>query len=576
MTMKEKILIGLFVTAIFIKFLGPIYDVDFPFHLKTGEYIYQHKEIPKDDPFSVYGEGVSTDRERFTLSQYWLAQVLFYKLYTLFGPPGIITLRAVIFTSLVFLLWFSIRKRGIYSSLLIVTLITINLLPYRLDRPQFFSFLFTLILILLFERFREKPNSGIVLFFIPPLMLLWSNMHAGFVFGLVVILIYTISEALKYFIKKLKTNFPIGQSLSDKSVLMLLVSGLLAILFSYVNPDTNGQLLATIESHTTAKWLYYGVREYMSPVQETEFPYVVKIANISFWILFGFICSITALNVVRKKSIDISILALLVFSSVAALTSVRYIPFFVIVAIPLSRDYRFIKDSTFFRPLTGTPLAFIVFSIFFSITTVFGLITGYKNMFTIAKNDFYPEKAADFLLKNHIEAKMFNSNNRGSYLIWKLYPHYRVFQDTRYINLEATSESITIRNALHDYKQTADLALGSALSALVPVEMGKIKISAVGLPEDSKNEKPLWIKLLEKNNIELIVHEATGDFTGEIFPLTLRLLKDDDWVLIYIDGIFQIFVKNNDKFSDIIKKYKKPKELIYDEIILHIQALLLR
>ncbi|MEW6214313.1 MAG: hypothetical protein AB1478_03785, partial [Nitrospirota bacterium] len=245
--MTKKILIGLFFVTIFINFLGPIVDVDFPFHLKTGEYISQHKGIPEDDPFSFYGEGFSTDRERFTLSQYWLAQILFYKLYTIFGPPGIILLRAVIFSSFVFLIWFVFRKRGLYFSFLIAILVAINLLTYKLDRPQFFSFISLLILVLLIERFRENPDTARPLYFIPPLMLIWANIHAGFVFGLVIILIYSMAEALKFFAKRVKPDFHIGQPLSERSVLMFLLTGLLAIICSYLNPDFNGQILAAFE-----------------------------------------------------------------------------------------------------------------------------------------------------------------------------------------------------------------------------------------------------------------------------------------------------------------------------------------
>jgi hypothetical protein len=567
---KENIVIGLFFLSVFINFLGPIADVDFPFHLKTGEYIYQHKGIPKDDPFSVYGEGVSTERERFTLSQYWLAQVLFYKLYSTSGPSGIIFLRAFVFSTFIFLLWFASRKRGLFPSLLIVTLIAINLLPYKLDRPQFFSFLFTLILILLFEKFREKPKSAMPLFFIPPLMLLWSNIHAGFVFGLVVILFYTFSETLKYFVKKTRPGFPVTNSLSEKSILMLLLTGLLAILFSYINPDFNGQILVTIDSHTNAKWLYYGVKEYMSPIEETRDPFGVWFANIVFWIIFGFVCIVTALNIVRKKSIDLTTFALIFFASVAALTSVRYVPFFMALVIPLTKDYRFFREKTFLRHFTESPIMIIFFSIFFIITIWFGLKFS-MNMFTISKHRFYPEKVANFLLNNHIDTNIFNSSNRGSYLLWRLYPHYKVFQDTRYISLEATAESIAIRDALEYSTQPSVSSFGNALSALVPEKLGKIKISiedGASNKKNSKIEKPLWKALLDKYNIDLIVHEATADFTGDIYILTLRLINDDDWVLIYLDGIMQIFIRNDKKYSDIINKYKKPKELVYDEIMI--------
>ena len=141
---------------------------------------------------------------------------------------------------------------------------TIMLQSSKVDRPQFFSFLFMVILILLLERFRKSPHSKISLFFIPPLMLLWANMHAGFVFGIAVISIYALSEGLKLVINK--SGF--GCPLEKKQALLLFVVAFMAILFSYLNPDFNGQLLATLESHTDAGWLYKDNREYISPVKE--------------------------------------------------------------------------------------------------------------------------------------------------------------------------------------------------------------------------------------------------------------------------------------------------------------------
>jgi hypothetical protein len=111
---KEKIIVGLFFIAVFVAFLSPVGDVDFPFHLKTGEFICINKDIPKEDPFSFSSQGLLTDRKAFALSQYWLAQVIFYKVYTIAGPAGIIILRAAVFTSLVVLLWLAFGK--VYSS----------------------------------------------------------------------------------------------------------------------------------------------------------------------------------------------------------------------------------------------------------------------------------------------------------------------------------------------------------------------------------------------------------------------------------------------------------------------------
>ncbi len=361
MIVKEKILLSFFLTAIFINFLGPIIDPDFPFHLKTGEYIYQQREIPKDDPFSFYGEGIITDREKFTLSQYWIAQIAFYKLYSMIGPPGIILLRAVIFSVFIFLLWVVLKKRGAYSSLVIVSLVTIMLQSSKVDRPQFFSFLFMLILILFLEKFREKPESKTPLYFIPPLMLLWANIHAGFVFGIVIIIICALAEALKLFINRPDS---IGQPLEKKSVLIFLIIVLSAILFSYINPIANNQILTTIESHSDANWLYRENREYISPMKEMSVHFGNRVSITIFFIIFGFVSIITVLNAIRKRSLDITALFLIIFSSIAAFTAVRYIPFFVAIVLPVSKDYKFFADEGFLGKFKNSVIPFGLLLIF--------------------------------------------------------------------------------------------------------------------------------------------------------------------------------------------------------------------
>ncbi len=559
--MKEKILIGLFCIAVFINFLGPIVCPDFPFHLKTGEYIYQHRAIPSDDPFSFYGEGIQTDREKFTLSQYWITQILYYKIYSIFGIAGIILLRAIIFTSFVFLLWYVLRKKGFYSSLVLASLIAIMLQASKLDRPQTFSFLFMLILILLLERFREKPNSKAPLFFIPFLMLLWANMHAGFVFGIAAIMIYALAESFKLLIGK--STF--GQPLEKKSALMLFLIILLAIVFSYINPCANGQILEALNSHTKANWLYSENREYISPVKEMSVHYGNRISVVSFFFIYGYVIIVMALNFFRSKSIDVTAFSLIIFSSVAAFTSVRYIPFFMAIAIPLSRNYTFFSDSDSRKNLKSNLIMFYLMLIFFIFTIVFGL-KNYSKLFSFDASK-YPEGAASFLLANRIDANMFNQHNRGSYFIWRLYPYYKVFNDTRFISLEAVYDTDVISYTLDDYKQPTNVAIANALISIVPDEMGRIEAFSQDKITYIKNHIPLWKKLIEQYNINLIIHEACSQYTKELYPIVLRLIQDDEWVLIYLDGTMLIFIRDLEKYSDIIKKYKLPKTLIYDEII---------
>ena len=158
------------------------------------------------------------------------------------GPHRDNFLRASVFFAIVFLLWFATRKRGFYSSLIIAVLATIIFQATKTDRPQIFSFIFALILVLLLEKFREQPQSAMPLYFVPPLVLLWANMHGGFVFGIAIIVIYAFTEVLKFLVNK---PHIIGSPLEKRGALIFFVIALSAILFSYVNPVTNGQIIIT-------------------------------------------------------------------------------------------------------------------------------------------------------------------------------------------------------------------------------------------------------------------------------------------------------------------------------------------
>ncbi len=88
-----------------------LFDSDFWWHISTGRHILQHNTIPDTDPFS-FTSGLEENknlyplRENFILKQYWLAQIIFYRIYDYAGAAGIIVLRALLLTlTIVFVLW---------------------------------------------------------------------------------------------------------------------------------------------------------------------------------------------------------------------------------------------------------------------------------------------------------------------------------------------------------------------------------------------------------------------------------------------------------------------------------------
>src|SRR5439155_1397805 len=65
------------------------------------------------------------------------------------------------------------------------------------SRPQMMTFLATAALLLILDEYRAgRWSRG--LWLLPPLLLLWTNLHAGFFLGLVLLWAYTLADAAEW------------------------------------------------------------------------------------------------------------------------------------------------------------------------------------------------------------------------------------------------------------------------------------------------------------------------------------------------------------------------------------------
>ncbi|HYA26437.1 MAG TPA: hypothetical protein VEE82_00425, partial [Thermodesulfovibrionales bacterium] len=210
----KSIIPALIIFCVFLYGLIPINDFDFWWHLKTGEYILENGQLPDIDPFSY--TAVSTDmdspgRPQFILKSYWLGQVVFALVVKYLGLKGFIAMRAIFF-ALISLTVLKVqglqsavsgpksgvpelRTRGaLYSQAGCALLFSLAMLTTECltDRPQMFSFLFAIFLVFLFERYRVCASRA-ALYAIPLLMLLWAQIHAGYIVGIAYLLVYLMA-----------------------------------------------------------------------------------------------------------------------------------------------------------------------------------------------------------------------------------------------------------------------------------------------------------------------------------------------------------------------------------------------
>ena len=170
----------------------PLADSDIGWHIRTGERILETRAIPRTDPFSSTMQG-----------QPWFAWEWLYDLalgirHRACGLNGVVWLCALLVATIFALLLSQLLKRGTGLLLAVVLMLlaeaasTIHLYA----RPHIVSWLFSLLWFVVLDRWEGwehgQPPRWMRWFF-PASMLLWVNLHGGWLLGIALLAIYTFA-----------------------------------------------------------------------------------------------------------------------------------------------------------------------------------------------------------------------------------------------------------------------------------------------------------------------------------------------------------------------------------------------
>lgn len=492
----------------FFHLTGDIRDPDFFWHLKTGEWIWQHGKLPAKDPFSYTTEGLESVRERVIMTSPWLSQVIFWLSYRVADMSGIVLLRFVIVGNLLFAM--AMRKGGdrVFSTGLLLLFFVLLLKSYPIERPQVFSFLFFAVMLHLLEgqKQHDTPDKAdsrygrSFLIVLPLLMLVWANMHGGYVVGVAAILVYVTCEGIKFL-------SPALNPMKKRDYRMLLTAGVMGVLISFVNPNTY---------HVFADNILFQ-REYVT-ANNIEFQSTIRFfskyhdpAVIIYWCIL-FLAGVGMLFTAKKT--DISEAVLLGATGYFSFTALRYVAFFLIAALPVVA--RIFSGGKLLKPVRALVLAGSVAAcIFFTsghIATK-NLMTG--NWIDAQK---FPVAGADFIRANDLRGNMYNYFDWGGYLIWRLAPERKVFIDGRTLYPHTYHQS--------DVIDTADAR-----------PIGPL---------------PSWKAALEQYNVNYTVTPAS-------LPLVRALSEDREWIPVFLDSTAVIFAKDTPENRHVIQEYALDK-----------------
>ncbi len=168
---------GLFVFA-FLSAFFHISDVDVGFHIRTGNEVLATRSIPSVNTFS------HTCTEQPWLLHQWWPGVVFALLFSAFGIAGIVVFKALLAVAIMATSFLSACREigGRVAIPLWVTTVGVCVACARFfPRPFLFSALLFALLILFDRMWGERKRWQWV--GLPLLMAVWSNTHAGVMYG---------------------------------------------------------------------------------------------------------------------------------------------------------------------------------------------------------------------------------------------------------------------------------------------------------------------------------------------------------------------------------------------------------
>jgi hypothetical protein len=153
-------------------------DPDTMWQVTVGQWIIDHHAVPETDVYSF------TMRGQPWISTQWLAQVLYARAYAVAGWSGPVVLAATaIAATFALLTKFLSRHLGESPTLVFVAAALALSVPHLLARPHVLAM--PIMVAWAGGLIAAADRRGAPSFWLLPPMVLWANLHGGFVFGLV-------------------------------------------------------------------------------------------------------------------------------------------------------------------------------------------------------------------------------------------------------------------------------------------------------------------------------------------------------------------------------------------------------
>lgn len=507
MSRIEKCLLALFLLVVAGLGVTRINSWDIFWQLQSGRYVLATKHFIRQDLFSL-----AANVPRY--EHCWLHDVLFYLTFRAAGLAGLSVLKGVLVVMTAIALIAAARLRGAsYAAILLLTLPVFVVTGGAWHaRPQIWSYLFFALFLLFWEDHRRNGSKRI--WFLLPLMVVWANLHAGAILAFPVALAWVVGEGGDKWLGR--------SSQSGKAYRRLCLVAILLPLASLLTPYGLDVLRTLVAAPNLGK--SSGV---LGQMYNIDWRAMTFARNPDFYYL---LIAALLLLVAGWRRFALADLLLLGGLGFMGLKLERHGPFFVMAMAALIPLYLDAAVAPLQARLTP-PLLRIGKAGAFILAVV--LLVHWGRPLYRARGAWrtglvegrYPVKAAEFVSENHLPANLFNSYEWGGYLMWKLYPAYRVFWDGRQDSASMFRQGLALMWGQH------------------------------------------WREILDRNGVDTIVLKSLSDDDGGHYPILDIMRASPDWALVFNGVSSLVFVRRQAMGTAWLKGHELSKDRVEDTLL---------
>jgi hypothetical protein len=435
-------------------------DAGIGWHIRNGELMLQSHSVTRTDPFSVTMNG------RPWYAWEWLYDVTIAGVHHWLGLNGVVFFTAVIIAATFALTLRLCLRRGAdlpVSAVLLALSLGASMI-HLFARPHVLSWLLTVLWFQMLDSSESRGSgSGRPLWWLPLLMLLWVNVHGGFVMGFVLLGLYLASGTIRHFrCRQQEMRQKIARRLRELGAVTAA-----SLAASLLNPY-GYRLHLHVYQYLSSRWLMNHIDEFLSP----DFHGVGQQCFVLILLV-----TIVGLAVGRKPPlVQVSVLLFAAYSGLYASRSLPVSSLLItLVMAPLltqviaegrtnpglSSSLRAVSAQweRFGSRMRRMELNFrghlwpiIAVMLSLLVCAHRGDLGSHAWIDAHFDPHHLPVQAAEAIAERGIREPVFSLDSWGGYLIYRLYPQTRVFVDDRH---DLYGEAI-LKNYLKAVRVTPD------------------------------------------------------------------------------------------------------------------------